>query len=112
MIVGGHSSIFELAGRFIRELSQCDTNFHAELFHVPHNIENRLELGLALANPLPSSPHAESPSACGFGLTRFRKNRIPLHEWLGFYPCCVTRTLGAVTAVLTTTTRFDAQQAT
>ena len=108
MIVGGHSGIFELAGRLIGELAQCDAHLHAELFHVPHDIENRLELSLAFADPLPGSPHAEAPSACNFGHACFREYSIPLHQRLGFYPCCVARALGAVTAVFATTPRFDA----
>jgi hypothetical protein len=72
VIVGGHSGIFELAGCLIGELAQCDTNLHAEVFHVPHDIENRLELGLSFADAFPSGTHAEAPSACGFSFPRFR----------------------------------------
>jgi hypothetical protein len=100
-----------LAGSLVGELAQCDTNLHAKLFHVPHDIENGFELGLAFADPPPSSPHAETACACGFCFPSFKQNGISPQQSLGFDSSVVASALGAVAAVFTATTRFDAEQA-
>jgi hypothetical protein len=108
VIIGRDAGILELAGRLIGQLAQRDTNLHAELLHVPDNIENRFKLGFSFPDSFPSGSHAKASGPRGLGLPSLGENVLAFHQPFGFYSGAISGALGAVTAVLTTAPGLDA----
>ena len=100
MIISSDAGIFKLTSRLIGELPEGDANFHAELFHITNNVQDRFKLSLSLFDPFPSGSHTKASRPGVFGVSGFRENRLPIHQTFRLHPGIVAGTLGAVAAVL------------
>ena len=112
MIVRGDTCLLELAGLFVAELAEGDTDFHPELADLADGFEHGVEAAVARLHPFPCGTHAEARGAALPGLFGHGEDVIAGHEFPGLDSGIVAGALGAVGAILATPSGFHTQQRT
>ena len=110
VVVGGDAGFLELAGFDGGQVAEGDADFDAELGDVADDVQDMLELGLAVADAAPGRAHAEPGGAvvdgcfgCGHDLAFF-------HQRGERQFAAVAGALGAVAAVFGAAARLDRQE--